>query len=323
MLALFRTNQLLASAFFVPYLLLLRGSIFLTESDWTPSAMGIYSKWLYDAIGSKGLAPDILAMSILLLEAIIICLVFLSQRLTNEASLFPGVCLILLSSFFPEFLHLSPILIGNLFFLIAYWELVITYRKSQCADRIFNVGFWLGIASLFYFSFLMLIIWAFVGFTIIRSFRFKERLMYICGIIVPYFLTGVYSFWIDQYEVFLQVQFVNNVGLLDWSAINLTTLLSRIIPFGVLLIWLLITNEQIVFKQKIQVKKMISLWYWSLLFLAFTIFFQAQLTTEHLLVIALPMASLMSISFLSRNSGTIEVIHLLMVAFALFMQFYA
>ena len=135
----------------------------------------------------------------------------LKHRLQNNLTLFPGFFYILLCCLLPDFLYLSPILMGNTFLIIALGQMLECYKKNSVADRIFLVGFWLGIAGLFYFSFNLLFFWAIVGLSSLRAFRIKEVLQVLFGLLSVFILAGTYYFWFGKFDIFWSKQFVSNI----------------------------------------------------------------------------------------------------------------
>lgn len=323
MLSIFRTNQLLFSVFFIFYILLLWAYSLFVPQTWSPDAMGIFSHWVYNKIGTSGLLAQSLAIFLLFLQAFWISKMSVDHRLGDKVNLFPGVFYILLASSLPDFLHLSPVLMGNTFFIIALSDLVGTYKNTYNSGRIFNTGLWISVASLFYLSFLSFLLLAIIGLSIMRAVRLREWLMILIGGMVPYILTATYCFWHDMLGFFFEFQFAKGSGFFDIN-IDFSWYSYAELCFFILLTIIVILNfNTYMFKKNIQVQKKLSILYWVLLLLPITLLFQANVELEHLLILAIPLGMFLSFSFTKMSAQWAESWHLLLIVIVLLWQYKA
>ncbi|MFN7115516.1 MAG: hypothetical protein ACK4TA_01875 [Saprospiraceae bacterium] len=321
MLSLFRTNQLLFSLLLVFYVAVLHVAAFLVPYEWEPMGYGYLSKIVYEAVGHQGTIPAIICILLLFVHATVINVIMANNRVDDTVTLFPGVFYILIASALPRFLDLTPIHMANTFYVFAISELFKVYKKPAAADNIFNVGFWIGVASLFYFSYIIFILLAFVGLGILRAFNLQERIMVLIGALVPYILTGVYLFWNDQWEAFVQYQFIDSISFLDFRIESNVESVLKIIFVDIFLVVAIFSYTLYIFKKNIQVQKKISVLYWSLLFSAVTILFQAGVQLDHLLILAVPLGMMISINFTHLSSRWAEVLHLIIILIILIFQY--
>jgi hypothetical protein len=301
----------------------LRFSTFLEHPfQWIPSGTGIFSEAVYGWIGSQSVGAQLLAIFLLLVQGFLVNLVSINNRLSNEINLFPGVFYVLASSLVPDMLYLSPVLMGNTFVLVALSELFDTYKNPGCADKIFNAGFWTGVASLFYFPFLFYVVLLMAGLNILRAFKIQERLMAIIGLVVPLILVGLYFFWQNRFPEFWENQIGANLSFLNFTSgqANWTSYLNLFIFTG-LLIYMVTNNGSYFSKKNIQVQKKISILYWVLISSGIAALFQKGLTFEHFLTFAPTAGILIGLSFTDMKKQWAESLHFLLVLGALALQF--
>lgn len=217
MLALFRTNKFFANFFLLFYILILWVSIFIIDHDIIQSNGSYFYVQLSSQIEIGTFSSKIMAMLFVFLQAVLINYIVGKQKMTEEVTLLPGVFFILFSSFSPQFFDLSPQMFGNFFLILMLNEIFGTYNKYTCADSIYNIGLWIGIASLFYFSYCLMLVLAWLGLSVMRGMKIKERLMMIIGFLSPYALVLVYKFWNDDLAHFYNIQFANNFAFLDFG----------------------------------------------------------------------------------------------------------
>ncbi len=322
MLGFFRTNQITANFLLILYVVLVRSAIFIFPQDWEPVSSGLFSDGVYRLVGASGLWPAVLAAVLVFVQAVLVNSLVAKFRIANEITYFPGVFYVLLSSSIPEFHYLSPALMANTFYILAFYELFHTYKKLSAASWLFNLGLWLSIASLFYFSYIIFILFALIGVGVLRAFRLKEQIMILCGYAVPYYLTWVYYFWIEDLGTFY-TSFSGQIGMLTFAEGSNWGIFIKLAFIGVFLL-IAITSFGI-YKQKknIQVQKYISILFWALLVSALSLFFQEKIALEHLLILTPPLGILISFNFLHfENRQIAEAVHLMLLLLAFVFQFY-
>jgi hypothetical protein len=294
----------------------------LVPFKWQPSGHGILSEWVYQWVGSQDLLSHLIAIFLLLIQGFSINLLCINHRLSNEVTLFPGLFYILVSCAIPDFLYLSPVLMGNTFFLIALFNLFETYKNPACADSIFNTGWWIGIASLFYFPFIFYFVVAVVGLNILRAFNIRERLMNFLGLLTPYILVGIYSFWFDHLGKFLEIQFSRNADFLSFTKVNYGwDFYLKIGSFAVLLLFIIVNNDRYLIKKNIQVQKKIGILLWILPVAGISAIFQNNLTLEHLLMLAPSLGIFLAFTFAAISNRWAESLHLILLVGVLALQF--
>ncbi|MCB0546340.1 MAG: hypothetical protein KDD19_02075 [Phaeodactylibacter sp.] len=303
------------------YIALVRVSVWLVPSQWEPSGYGPFAEWVYNQVGYAGQTADIVAMALLLGQAFFLNYFISEHRLASEVSLFPGVFYVLASSLLPEFLHLSPLLMANTFFLIVLAEIFATYKKVDCADRIFNIGFWAGVGSLFYPSYLFLFIVGFVGLNILRAFKFRERLMVLTGMLAPYILVSTYYFWTGDFFTAWMERLLSSFAFLDFIPTPNWLVYRSLAIFAVLILVVLFSYRSFLLKQTMQVQRKINILYWSLLATALTLLIQPEIEIGHLMVTVVPIGTMLSFNFIRMPGRMAEVIHLLILVIVLFLQF--
>lgn len=321
MLSLFRSNQLLLSVLLLFYALLLHLSTFIIPVHDVPTNEGVLSTWVLDWIGRNGLFSNVIALLLVFFQAVWINVFVAKHRLASSVSLFPGLFYIFIASLFPDFLYLSPPLLANTFYIFALFEIMEVYKKASCADRIFNIAFWISVASLFYLPYIVMIILGFIGLGILRGFNITERLILLVGILVPYILVGTWTFWTNQFDQFIQHHFQDNFAFFVLPHSFDTLTLVQLIIFGLFLFFVLFSRNQYLHKRKIQAQKNIDILYWAILIGGLTIIFQSNISLEHLLILAPPIGILLSFNFLTMNNRWAEVIHFLLLLGVLIFQY--
>lgn len=322
MLSIFRTNQLLNGVLLLPYVILLHLSVFFVADAWTPENGGIFSNWVYTVLGDNNyILSNIIAIVLLWLQSFLINYISLEHRLLNDATLFPGLFYILLCSLLPDFLHLSPVLLGNTFFIIALSQILKSNKKTSVAGSIFNSGFWLGIASMFYFSFIYLIIWAVVGLSSLRAFKVTDLFQVLFGMLTSIFLVGTFFYWNGEFDIFWNKQFYTNMGFVSFKIENTPQFYTKIGIIFTLVFLMLLSFSQFVSKKIMQVRKKIITLYRALFVIAISLLFQANINIEHLLLFMVPCSYFVAIYFTNMKKNFAEVLHFILLTLVILFQF--
>ncbi len=323
MLGFFRTNQLAANLLLIIYVIVLYIAGLFAASTWEiNSTGGVLSQVIFDYVGTQGMLPRIFTIVLVLFQALLLNILAARFRVSEEVTMYPGVFYLLLMSTLPEFQNLSPIIIGNTFLILAISALLNSYKKSSSADSIFNIGFWVGMASLCYFSNFAFILLAVFGLATIRNMRVKELFMVFIGILVPLFLAGTIAFWNDAWRSFWQATFVEQFGILDFRFEAHWKNYVPVILFGLLTLIIFFSFNSYFQKKKIRTQKNIQVLYYFIIIAILTIFLQKEITITQFQLLAIPLALLLPLSFLSFKRKEIgSGLHMAWLIGVLFLQY--
>jgi len=140
------------------------------------------------------------AFILLFLQAVMITRIINNHRMVSVAGYLPGMAYILITSLFPEWNHLSAILIINTIFLFTLYGLLKIYNQQNANSIIYNIGLASGIASFIFTPSLIFIILIFLGLMVMRPFRINEWLLCIIGITTPFYFYAIYLFISSQWS---------------------------------------------------------------------------------------------------------------------------
>jgi hypothetical protein len=215
-----------------------------------------------------------------------------------------------LASAIPEFLYLSPALMGNTFVMIAIAEMFRWYRKYEASAQIFNVGFWIAISSMFYFSNITFYFLAIVALFNLRSFQLNELLILTIGLFIPYFFVGVYQFWYEEFGTFMSQYVWSNFSFLDWKIQWISYNYLKIVFFICLVIWVFLQSQAYFFKTNIQNQKYIIVLFWCMPIAMIPALFQSNLGLDHLLLLCLPLSIFIAFNLINISKRVrAEIVH--------------
>jgi len=288
---------------------------------WSPKASGVLFVWFSNLLkDSPFWVEDVVSITLLFLHAVYITYFLRKHQMSGENILIPSALYLLAASAIPTFLHLNPILLANTFLLIAIDQMMGIYRNPNSAGKIFNVGFWIAVASLFYFSYSCFLLLAIFGLSSLRAFKLNEFLTLIIGALVVYFLAYVYAFWNDQIWEFHQIQILENIAFLDFTSTDSINTYIGLAILGIFLLVALIAYGVIVRRQNMQFQKRTGILYITAAISVVSILFQANIEVIHVGILIVPVGILIGLMINSLNKTSAEIVHLFLFLLVLMWQ---
>ncbi len=144
----------------------------------------------------------LIALILVLSEAFLLNYIISENALFAKQSYLPALFYVLFMSNNNAMLTIHPLLFANLFMIFAIDQLLNAYRKDKAFAEAFNAGFLVSIASLFYFPYIVFIPVLGIAFVLLRPFIWREWIISIMGVLLPYFFVITYYFWNDCLSAF-------------------------------------------------------------------------------------------------------------------------
>ncbi|MEM8523433.1 MAG: hypothetical protein AAGG68_02260 [Bacteroidota bacterium] len=323
LLSFFRTNQVLGSLIFLLYLFVLRSIPLLLAplEAWSPKVSGVLFIWFSNLLKDSPIwMENVVSVALLFIHAVYITLFLRKNQMSGENILIPSALYLLTACAIPIFLHLNPILLANTFLLIAIDQMMGIYRNPNSAGKIFNIGFWIAVASLFYFSYSCFLFLAIFGLSSLRAFKLNEFLTLIIGALSVYFLAYAYALWNDQLWVFHQSQILDNIAILDFTKSSSVSTYVQLAIVGIFVLVALVTYGTIVRRQNMQFQKRTGILYIIAAISATSLLFQANVEVAHVGILIVPVGLLLGLMVNSSNKTSAEIIHLFLLLLVLMWQ---
>ncbi len=320
MLEFFRRNLFLNSIMLLPYTILVRiESLMHPDQPDYASDLSPLIAWINEIVHSI-FTQNLLACGLVFLQAVYINRIVAKHRMGGQITLWPGLLYIILCSIVPQYNYLSAVLIANSFILAAFSDMFKIYKRPFAVKYIFNSGFFISIAAMTYPPYISYLLAGFIGLTIIRSFKAKEMLQYLSGVLVPFIL---YSSWTFYRSVFQEKMGELIEGKFGFPSDIIPKDTLGYIFLGLILLPIIIAIFSYgiySMKKSIQVQKKIDILFWMILSSMIALFISDNLTFDHLLMLTIPLGILLSMNLLRIKSAIFsELIHLaiLILIFAL------
>ncbi|MCD9016376.1 glycosyltransferase family 39 protein [Parachryseolinea silvisoli] len=233
--------------------------------------------WMF---GRSILARHILALLIIFSQAGYLGMVFIFKKAFSENTFIPSLIFAILSLFSFDVISLSPELLGSGFLLLAMSNLFkqIEFREQR-AGSIFNLGFYIAIASLFAFSFVVYLLASAVILAIFTRATFRSYLLMIFGFLLPHVLLMSLYYLYDGMGALWTYYYLPNLAFGNtWYVPGSSLWLLGALPLGFLVFSLIMMNRDARFT-KYQSQLVQTMFFW-MLFSFLQIFYSKELRPQ-------------------------------------------
>jgi hypothetical protein len=155
-------------------------------------------KMLNSLFGHSALPFSILSFIILFSQATLLNSICNYHKMLPRASYLPGMCYILVTSLLPDWGHFSAPLLINSIMIWCWYRMVALYNSPSPVTSIFNIGLFLGLATLLYVPAVAFLILLFFALLIMRPFRIQEWFIGFIGFTSPYYFLILFLYFVHQ-----------------------------------------------------------------------------------------------------------------------------
>ena len=166
----------------------------------------LYSSAIIWMMGAFAQFPLIFSFIIFLLQyvqAISFNKVVNDQRMLQKPNYLTGMAYLLITSMFADWFSLSAALISCSFLIWVLSKLCLLHNNNNAKTTIYNIGFAIGIAALFYYPAIIFTLLFIFGIAIIRPFRLNEWLIGLLGIATIFYFYASWIFLSGQWNTFI------------------------------------------------------------------------------------------------------------------------
>ena len=325
MVSIFKASKSVVLVVLFIYTILINLNLYIYPPTIDIQVTAPLSKLILDGLqaisnGQSYILTTIFIMLMLMQAAMLNYLVDRHKLLSTYTSL-PALCYVLLISLFNEHLFLSPPFLANFAVLVALAQVYSSYNNNSFTQP-FDVGLAIGIASLFYLPVLILTIFALLALNITRVFNWRESLVSVVGVLIPYLFLGTFYFVTDGFSGFIAAQFGQIHTTITNIPINYPEIIIKatIILFIVMLAMFFFQSH--FFKSIVKIRKLLTILV-HLLSISILIFlFMEQFSLAPMALLAIPLSIFLAYSFFEIDHKlTAESIHLTLLGVLLLFQY--
>jgi hypothetical protein len=231
-------------------------------TDKAPLAAWIFS-WMQSLFGPSLTARHVLSLLILFFQVSFFTVILINNKAHHENTYLPGLIFGVLAIFSFDMISFSEELIASTLLLFAINNLLKEVEfRIQRESIIFNLGLYLGLASLVVFSYLVFLPGVLIILAIFTRVNFRKVFMLLYGFLLPHALLWVlYFFREDLPALFQQYYYANSIppNGVDLSLPSILFMLAA--PLLFFLLSLIMLNREARFtRYQSQILQIMFLW---------------------------------------------------------------
>lgn len=269
-------------------------SLYAQVWDDTPPLTAFANKVFYWLWGRSVLAPRMLTTLFIFFQAAFFAIVLINNKAYNESTYLPAFIFAILCFYSFDLLTLSPELLGSTFLLFALNNIFkeIEFR-IQREETILNIGLFIGVASLFIFSYTWFLPGALVVLIVFTRLSVRKAFVLLFGYGFPHAVLMTICYFTGDFSELVRFFYLPNFSLSSISLISIKGFFMLAwVPVLYFVFSLIMLNREARFtKYQSQILQVMLLW----LIIAFIeIIFTRERTPHSLLTFVPPLAYLIS-----------------------------
>ena len=146
-----------------------------------------------------------------------------------EQNFIPGLLYLVVLSSSVDCFTLSPALLASLFLLLALGTLLKQLDRVGATDEVFEIGFYISVAGLFYPPAGLFIIWAFLSLLLYSGANFRQHALTLFGFLFPFLLTALFYYLDGNYEIFSRIFLASVFQIRQYNLNDFRSLLLAIV----------------------------------------------------------------------------------------------
>jgi hypothetical protein len=155
---------------------------------------------LNSLFGLAALPYALLSFLILFSQATLLNTICNYHKMLPRPNYLAGMCYILVTSLLPDWGHFSAPLLINSIVIWSWYRMVALYNSHSPVTAIFNIGLFLGLATLLYIPAIAFLILLFFALLIMRPFRIQEWFVGLLGFTSPYYFLILILYFSHQLQ---------------------------------------------------------------------------------------------------------------------------
>ncbi|MEZ4936117.1 MAG: DUF6427 family protein [Crocinitomicaceae bacterium] len=244
---------------------------------------------IFERINQNSLLAYLLSILFISLGSFLINSIFNKYEYFDRFIFLPALLYALGMSSTGHLLYFNPIIISNLFVLLAYQQLLKIDRKEGAKSQVFNFGLLIGVSSIFYITNVILFPAVLFVLISVKGFNFKEIILAFAGIFTPliYILVYAYLFAGEKFtDYYSQLEFTVHFKT-DWTYYEIV-FYSGLILISIIALFMLVPRYA---KAGLRYKKIIKVYihfsFWILIWTIFNFFYLEAINFTAFLTIPL------------------------------------
>ena len=252
------------------------------------------------------------------IESLLVNRIINHHKVATKKNYLGGIMFVIFTALIPECQVLSPALVSTLFLLLIMDKLFDLSKPDKQYGSIFDLGFLSGIAMLFYFPSIYLLVLVIIGFLTMRTGTLRGILIILTGFFAILLTVFTVYFWFDHLPE-MALDMINLQNRIPLSSISLTRMEGiELIVVTFVGAWILVNVPSILYSSVIQTRKYITILILSGVFSLLVIPLQFNFNLSHLLFVLTSLTILCAVYFVETKITVIAQVLFIVLILSVF-----
>ena len=153
---------------------------------------------LFEPLSDLPYLASAIALLVVIIQGIWLNIMLYNHKIGIANSLLPLLLYIVVMSWDPSQLTITPMLLVNFFLIAACGQLLSDGSSSLEVGRNFNASFLLGLAMLCHLPAVCLVLAYLFIFVTYKLYRWRDIIVSLLGLVAPFIIVAIYAFLIDK-----------------------------------------------------------------------------------------------------------------------------
>ncbi|MCX8492441.1 MAG: hypothetical protein ORN54_15395 [Cyclobacteriaceae bacterium] len=201
-------------------------SLYIQLIDDTAPFSAWFFKWLEALFGRSLTMRHLLALVFIFFQASFFGILLINNKAYNENTYLPSLVFGTLAFYSFDMLSVSPELLASTALLFALNNLFkeIEFRVQR-DEIILNLGVYLGVASLFVFSYIVFLLGTLAILMLFTRVTVRKAFLLLFGFVLPHAIIFLFYFFWDNQSALVQYFYLPNLTLETWAVVNFRSIL--------------------------------------------------------------------------------------------------
>ncbi len=328
MISFFKSNNPGVVVFYLVYLVVFRlcFAFIPTDSSFVFAHSEPLSRWIFGLLKTPltnyaWISPAISGL-LCFVQALLINDIVNENKITTKKNYLAGMLFIVIFSFFKESLLLTPASLSLTFLILSTRKMFSLIKKEKAFGDVFDIGFLVAVAGLFYFPCMLFVLFAFIGLGIMKAFNYRDWVIVLLGFISPFIMVFTWYFWFDNTPQLLKD--IGNIHGHIWLA-GMGLKPVDYLLFGSLILFMLagfVLLPGALYSSLIQVRKFATALVTLIFMIIIAFGLQQTVHSSHWVLLSLPLAIIFSMVLMQIKVKYVsEVMHLILILLVLAGQY--
>ncbi len=279
-----------------------------------------FYKLLLRLLNPESILTLIFSLLMVIIQGLL--LVRLNQKhiIINKRTYLPAIIFVIIVSSNISYQQINPMIFANLFLILIIDNIYSIYREDYILNKLYITGFYVAVASLFYFPYIFLFLLIWISLLIFKTFSGREWFVPILGLLTPYLFLFVYLFLVDDLNYLIE-PLERNFNF-DFALKSIS--FSNILFYSYLGLLILISSLSILRKlpnKKIKIRKYFKVNWWFFIIGISIFLFLDKVSYEIMYLLAIPSSFLITEYFyMIRSKIYADILFFLLFSGIVFIQ---